>query len=805
MFNKNKIIKVFALVCALGCEWIFAYGQQNVKPCPEVLINEKYDHIGNAIYRGYGWDTAVSCDVSSIVLSAEPYVPVQYFNGTYVVEEIPYNPPDPTFSHGTAMPISTDDDFSATPTTIPFSFFFFGIKKNAFVLGANGLVTFNTAAANHGCPWHYSAPIPWTNSTNGAPTAFDAPVAYMRDAIYGVYEDTHPLGSYLSGYQGIYYGIQDEYPCRKIICSWNGVPQYPGADNLNNRSTYQIVCYEGSNIVEVHVKRRGVNTDWQSGVGVIGIQNATGVPQVKNDTMDTPNFQVVTGAPAAFYPEGKNTFNTQLEYTAYRFTPQGNTPKTYEWYRIFEDGREVDSVALTQNPLDTNGYFIPMNSTDENHPTLTRAVVSPTCVSKYVLRLSFRNANKEWYHLYDTITIGVDKNDTLGIIAATEPDTSRKIDVCNGQRTTLSISHPAGQDTRRITWQVHRVLNGAMVELPESMYSTDGSGRNITINEDPRYDTLPLNKIDSIHVLASVDFTNGCPNYDTFLVRVFPNFDTTEIAGICKGQTFHWGANGQVYTETTQTPVARLHSVPGCDSTVHLNLTVYDKSRYVDRIVDCKPVKWINGKTYTTTNTATFESDTMLMTNRWGCDSTVQLDLTIHPLKPAIESSLESFDYDNVDVVLKDVTIGGDSRRWVFPNVPEQTEQTAYYSVSADMDEADIKLIAYSEYGCVDSTHVVIPFYKDRFWVPNAFTPDDPGGNSLFGSTSTGTMKQEMLIYNRYGELVFRCEGVDCQWDGRDLKGRPCRQGAYMYIINYISESKPDQGEMRKGTVTLIR
>lgn len=801
MTRKRYIVSIImAAVTVFAC--VCAHAQTVKSPCPEVLIDQKYDHIGSQAYRRMGWDTAVSCNVSTIEISSEPYIPVQYFNGTYLVEQIPYNPPDSTFSRGTAMPISTDDDFAETMTTIPYPFFFFGIQKNAFVLGANGMVTFNTTAAGHACPWQYSAPIPWLDNGTGVPKSHDAPTSYMRDAIYGVYEDTHPLGSYLTGNQGIYYGIQDRKPCRKIICSWNGIPAYPGNDNLTNRSTYQIVCYEGSNIVEVHVRRRAVS-NWQNGVGIIGIQNATGLPQQPSDVPGSSNRYVAPNSPAAFYPTGTNTFNTALQYTAYRFTPMGTTLKDYKWYRIFDDGR--DSVVLTMNSDDTNGYYLPMNSNDSLHPTFTKAIVSPTTVSRYVLQLKFKNAANEWYDLRDTITIGIDRSDTLGIHAATEPDTSRRIDICNGQRATLSISHPEIQETRRIEWYVKRIINGRMVDLPQSMYSVDGTGRHITIMEDPRYDTLPLNKIDSIHVMASVEFTNGCPSFDTFLVRVFPLFDTIIEDGICEGESYKWDANGHTYTQTTNTPVAHLLSQPGCDSTVHLHLTVYDGSLNIDKRVECKPLRWVNGKLYTTSNAATAEGDTIRLINRYGCDSVVQLDLTIHPLTARIESSLENFDYDHLDVVLTDASEGNDSCRWMFPTGPDQTSPTAYYSIAAEADSATIRLVAYSPYGCIDTATIVLPFNKETFWIPNAFTPGDPTGNSLFGSVSSGTLQQETFIYNRYGEMVFHSQEIDCRWDGKDTHGRPCPLGAYVYVIRYTNQFEPDKTVTRRGAVTLIR
>ncbi len=784
-----------------------AGAQTVVTPCPEVLIDQKYDHIGSEVYRRKGWDTVLTCTNHTMELTAEPYIPVQYFNGTYIVEEIPYNPPDPTFARGAQMPISTDDNFANVLTQIPFNFYFFGIKKDQFCLGANGLVSFSSSihtvygSANDPgmqCPWQYSAPIPWANTTTGAPTDLDV----MRDAIYGVYEDTHPLGSYLTGTQGIYYGIQGEYPCRKIICSWKGIPPYPGSQNLNNRCTYQIVCYEGSNIIEVHVLHRGVNTSWQNGVGIIGIQNATGVPQVHSNEMGAPNAYVSDGKPAAFFPAGKNTFNTELDHVAYRFTPKGTTQKTYYWYRIYDDGRPNDT--LTENQNDTIGYYVPMDNSDTLHPTLTKAYVSPTVEARYVLSLTFRNADTTWYRLYDTITIGMDTLQALGIHHIAEPDSSRQRNVCKGKSTTLSLAIPDDQTATAINWRLTRIMNGAEVLLPDDLYRTDASRRNITVHPDPMADTMPENRIDSIVVMATCDFSNGCTNYDTFLLRVHRNYDYTVDTGICIGETFRWDANGQNYTQTTMSPVARLQTNVGCDSIVRLHLTVNDSSTLVDKRVECKPIYW-HGKWYKTSNAATMEGDTVRLKNQWGCDSVVRLDLSVYPVTPRIESSIEQFDYDHPEAVLTDVSTGNDSRRWLLPNAPDQTAPVAYYTMPAGMDEATIRLVAFSPYGCSDTATLILPFNSETFWIPNIFTPDDPAGNTLFAPVSTGTLTQEMYIYDRMGRMVYHCEGVDCAWDGRDTHGNPCRQDAYAYVIRYTNQYKPDQSVIRKGSVTLIR
>jgi hypothetical protein len=173
--------------------------------------------------------------------------------------------------------------------------------------------------------------------------------------------------------------------------------------------TYQIVCYEGSNIIEVHVKNRNVCSSWNGGHGVIGIQNATGVNQVY-DPSNTATLSQVQGKPPAFYPQGYNTSTSTFNNVAFRFTPQGNTPYALLWYRLTAAG---DSIPLSTTPGDPNGWYEPMNQYDPLHPRLTRAHVSPSEPTRYVAYLYFLNAEGEKYRLRDTIFVGVDDVEAL--------------------------------------------------------------------------------------------------------------------------------------------------------------------------------------------------------------------------------------------------------------------------------------------------------------------------------------------------------------------------------------------------------
>jgi gliding motility-associated-like protein len=62
-----------------------------------------------------------------------------------------------------------------------------------------------------------------------------------------------------------------------------------------------------------------------------------------------------------------------------------------------------------------------------------------------------------------------------------------------------------------------------------------------------------------------------------------------------------------------------------------------------------------------------------------------------------------------------------------------------------------------------------------------------------------------MIIYNRWGQIVYETKNVSVGWDGSfGVEGRDAPQGVYSYKISYKS---PNAVEKRKivGHVTLIR
>ncbi|MFN6179054.1 MAG: PKD domain-containing protein [Flavobacteriales bacterium] len=87
--------------------------------------------------------------------------------------------------------------------------------------------------------------------------------------------------------------------------------------------------------------------------------------------------------------------------------------------------------------------------------------------------------------------------------------------------------------------------------------------------------------------------------------------------------------------------------------------------------------------------------------------------------------------------------------------------------------------------------------------VPNVFTPNLDGVNDGFSPSIACPLETyELIIYNRWGEMVFRSTRPEEKWDGQ-RGGINCPDGVYYYMVAY--EFPRQQARGAQGHVTLLR
>jgi gliding motility-associated-like protein len=94
------------------------------------------------------------------------------------------------------------------------------------------------------------------------------------------------------------------------------------------------------------------------------------------------------------------------------------------------------------------------------------------------------------------------------------------------------------------------------------------------------------------------------------------------------------------------------------------------------------------------------------------------------------------------------------------------------------------------------------------YYIPNTFTPDGDKYNQTFKpvlSTGVSSEGYEMLIFNRWGEIMFESHNLNVGWDGSyGVDGLDCMAGTYTYKITFKLTTAEDK-RIITGHVNLIR
>lgn len=129
--------------------------------------------------------------------------------------------------------------------------------------------------------------------------------------------------------------------------------------------------------------------------------------------------------------------------------------------------------------------------------------------------------------------------------------------------------------------------------------------------------------------------------------------------------------------------------------------------------------------------------------------------------------------------------------------------------IYSDAGNYIVNLIVTDELGCTDSTSYFIELEPGfSYYVPNTFTPDGDNWNQSFlpiFSAEIDPYNYQMLIYNRWGEIIFETLDPTIGWDGSfSLEGKACQAGTYTYMIT-INVPVVNERKIIRGHVNLLR
>lgn len=201
-------------------------------------------------------------------------------------------------------------------------------------------------------------------------------------------------------------------------------------------------------------------------------------------------------------------------------------------------------------------------------------------------------------------------------------------------------------------------------------------------------------------------------------------------------------------------------------------------------------------------------SPTLTVTSDSGCTQS----LTKNNYITVLPGTVASFDANPKTVLIAAPTISltnnsinADTCIWTFGDGLSSNLLSPVSHDYADTGSYIITLIGTSVYGCKDTANQTVFVTPDfLFYVPNAFSPNDDGVNDFFTGKGIYIHEFEMLIFDRWGNLIFKTTNIDKPWDGKANNGTIAAQNdVYVYSIN-VTDYKSQKHTFR-GVVSLIR
>ena len=736
---KNLIISLFILFSYLG------YSQY----CPYLGPNQLLPCGVNS--------TTLTADLSQCGAGSNP-------NQTsgYSVANIPY-----VAQTNTGTSLFMTDDSQQGPFNIGFTFCFFGQTYTQFYIGSNGWISFGAGQ-----------PVTFTSQPIPTPNAL-----VPKNCIMGPWQDWHP------GVGGqIKYQTSGVAPCRKLTVSWINMPMYSCTGNLG---TFHIVIYESTNYIENHIQNKPACTQWQGGTATEGIHNATGT--------------------AAVTVPGRNSTAWTTTNNSYRYTPSGPVVNpVLTWYQV---GNPV--------PIATG--------------VATITVTPPAGGANYTCHLEYPSCNAGWSTCNSGTGLGPDT-----VFVSPGPPNLNPLTVatmnptCNGYCDGVVAVTPTN-GTAPYTYVWNTSVNGTPIlsgccDGTYSVLVTDANGCNIsataTITDPPIVTTGPITFNDTIC------FNSPSEQYS---VPIQPGytFSWSTVGNISSGQgtnliDVNWNGIQNGFIPGGVQVVA--YNVVGCSSLpMSIDLYILNVLPVITPVGPfCSYDEFVvlaalpAGGTFSGTGIVNNDfyptaadniSNTITYTYiQSGCtfDTSTNIDVYPRPIITPITPSNSFFELCEGDSVT-----GIYNTTWTLPGynvwtLLGQTSQQDNLQVTWDTPGMfDISVVHWAN-GCVsfpESTNITISRCPEMlFYVPNSFTPDGDEHNNSFEWIFTSGFDPynfQMLIYNRWGEVIYESHDATNYWDGT-YTNKPCPAGTYNYKVQF--GSKIDDGKyLFTGSVNLIR
>jgi len=198
----------------------------------------------------------------------------------------------------------------------------------------------------------------------------------------------------------------------------------------------------------------------------------------------------------------------------------------------------------------------------------------------------------------------------------------------------------------------------------------------------------------------------------------------------------------------------------------------------------------------------------VVVTSPFGCTTTantsVYLVITPSPVAAFTPSVTETSVFEPT-IVFTDQSVDATGWLWDFGDGSPVSTQINPIHTYAQKGTYNVRLITTNTGGCADTTELPVEIIPEQtLYVPNAFTPNGDGNNDVFFAYGEEITEFTMLIFDRWGNMIFKSEALEKGWDGRANDGlNPAQEDVYVYRI--ILKDFEGRRHLQEGHVSLVK
>ena len=292
----------------------------------------------------------------------------------------------------------------------------------------------------------------------------------------------------------------------------------------------------------------------------------------------------------------------------------------------------------------------------------------------------------------------------------------------------------------------------------------------------------------------------GCDSLLQLTVTIGSGSTQNVTLQLCEGD-FPYQYNGETYNGPgTFTQV--FENTDGCDSLVVLTLVQNQAYFTLQKGYVCSdflPEIWY-GQTLTESGVYTVN-----LTSQAGCDSIIEYTFTVYESPSAnISFSSTTVFSDNPVVTVTNNSQNATTWDWVVPYLDEPFTIDSVFSPTitfpSEPGTYEIQFHMFNDVCIVIELFYITVVEPEFVWnvnFPNVFSPNNDGANDVLSFDFSGLEFVEIVVKNRWGQVVFETQDQNNFWDGRNYSnGELSSDGVYFYQItlrNPLQEEKTFQ------------